>query len=92
MVSGVGDVLALIGSRGPYAATASLARLPTCPFPRTCLPSAVKLTQFRLGAHRDSGKIKTKGMVTDVYKIDQYQEALDKMASRGALKIAVKPN
>jgi D-arabinitol dehydrogenase (NADP+) len=29
--------------------------------------------------------------VTDIYKIDEYQQALDKMNSRGALKIVVKP-
>ncbi|KAH7926263.1 GroES-like protein [Leucogyrophana mollusca] len=48
-----------------------------------CFPRAV--------AYLDSGKIKVKGMVTDVYKISEYQEALDKMNSRSALKIAVKP-
>jgi D-arabinitol dehydrogenase (NADP+) len=29
--------------------------------------------------------------VTDVFKIDEYQQALDKMNNRGALKIIVKP-
>ncbi|OBZ77195.1 D-arabinitol dehydrogenase 1 [Grifola frondosa] len=48
-----------------------------------CFPRAV--------AYLDSGKIRVKGMVTDVYKISDYQKALDKMNSRGALKIAVKP-
>lgn len=48
-----------------------------------CFPRAV--------AYLDSGKIKVKGMVTDVYTIGQYQGALDKMNSREALKIAVKP-
>ncbi|KAK7451135.1 N-terminal acetyltransferase A complex catalytic subunit ard1 [Stygiomarasmius scandens] len=48
-----------------------------------CFPRAV--------AYLDSGKVNVKGMVTDVYKIDQFQEALDKMNSRGALKIAIKP-
>ncbi|KIJ63173.1 hypothetical protein HYDPIDRAFT_113771 [Hydnomerulius pinastri MD-312] len=48
-----------------------------------CFPRAV--------AYLDSGKVKVKGMVTDVYKISEYQQALDKMNSRGALKIAVKP-
>ncbi|KNZ82272.1 L-threonine 3-dehydrogenase [Termitomyces sp. J132] len=48
-----------------------------------CFPRAV--------AYLDSGKIKTKGMVTDVFKLDEYQKALDKMSSRGALKIAIKP-
>jgi D-arabinitol dehydrogenase (NADP+) len=28
---------------------------------------------------------------TDVFKLADYQKALDKMASRGALKIAVRP-
>ncbi|KIM85703.1 hypothetical protein PILCRDRAFT_816905 [Piloderma croceum F 1598] len=48
-----------------------------------CFPRAV--------AYLDSGKINVKGMVTDIYKIDEYQQALDKMNSRGALKIVVKP-
>jgi D-arabinitol dehydrogenase (NADP+) len=48
-----------------------------------CFPRAV--------AYLDSGKIRTDGMVTDVYPIEEYQQALDKMASRQALKIAVKP-
>ncbi|KAH7910365.1 chaperonin 10-like protein [Hygrophoropsis aurantiaca] len=48
-----------------------------------CFPRAV--------SYLDSGKIKVKGMVTDIYKISEYQEALDKMNSRSALKIAVKP-
>jgi D-arabinitol dehydrogenase (NADP+) len=30
-------------------------------------------------------------MVTDVFKLDDYQSALDKMSSRGALKIAIRP-
>ena len=29
--------------------------------------------------------------VTDVFKLEDYQAALDKMNSRGALKIAIKP-
>ena len=29
--------------------------------------------------------------VTDVFKLDDFQAALDKMNSRGALKIAIKP-
>ncbi|KAG9311755.1 chaperonin 10-like protein [Chiua virens] len=45
-----------------------------------CFPRAV--------AYLDSGKINVKGMVTDVYRIDQYQQALDKLSSREALKIA----
>jgi D-arabinitol dehydrogenase (NADP+) len=48
-----------------------------------CFPRAV--------AYLDSGKIRTDGMVTNVYSIEEYQKALDKMASRQALKIAVKP-
>jgi len=39
----------------------------------------------------ESGKIKTKGMVTDIFKLEDYQKALDKMSSRGALKIAIQP-
>jgi D-arabinitol dehydrogenase (NADP+) len=30
-------------------------------------------------------------MVTDVFKLDEYQDALDKMRSRTSLKIVVKP-
>ncbi|KAJ7787172.1 chaperonin 10-like protein [Mycena olivaceomarginata] len=48
-----------------------------------CFPRAV--------AYLDSGKVRVKGMVTDVFKLDDYQAALDKMNSRGALKIAIKP-
>jgi len=48
-----------------------------------CFPRAVALLE--------SGKIRTDGMVTDVYPIEDYQKALDKMASRGALKIAIRP-
>ncbi|KAF9226316.1 GroES-like protein [Gyrodon lividus] len=48
-----------------------------------CFPRAV--------AYLDSGKVKVKGMVTDVYKLEDFQQALDKMSSRGALKIAIKP-
>ncbi|KAI0790436.1 chaperonin 10-like protein [Abortiporus biennis] len=48
-----------------------------------CFPRAV--------AYLDSGKIKVKGMITDIFTIDDYQKALDKMNSRGAVKIAVKP-
>ncbi|EJD05539.1 GroES-like protein [Fomitiporia mediterranea MF3/22] len=48
-----------------------------------CFPRAV--------AYLDSGKIRTKGMVTDVFQLENYQQALDKMNSRGALKIAIKP-
>ncbi|KAK8861588.1 chlorophyll synthesis pathway protein BchC [Kwoniella newhampshirensis] len=48
-----------------------------------CFPRAIDLL--------DSGKIKTTGMVTDVFKLEDYQKALDKMASRQALKIAIRP-
>jgi len=48
-----------------------------------CFPRAV--------AYLDSGKVKLKGMVTDIYKLEDFQQALDKMSSRGALKIAIKP-
>lgn len=49
-----------------------------------CFPRAV--------AYLDSGKIRTDGMVTDIFKIEEYQKALDKMASRQCLKIALKPS
>nr|GAT48495.1 predicted protein [Mycena chlorophos] len=49
-----------------------------------CFPRAV--------AYLDSGKVKVKGMVTDTFKLEEYQAALDKMNSRGALKICIKPN
>ena len=42
-------------------------------------------------AYLDGGKVNVKGMVTDVFKLEEYQAALDKMASRGALKIAITP-
>lgn len=45
----------------------------------------------RAVAYLDSGKINVKGMVTDVFKLDDYQGALDKMNSRQCLKIAIKP-
>ena len=48
-----------------------------------CFPRAVELL--------DSKKIRTDGMVTDVFPLEDYQKALDKMASRQALKIAIKP-
>ncbi|KAF7323900.1 GroES-like protein [Mycena kentingensis (nom. inval.)] len=49
-----------------------------------CFPRAV--------AYLDSGKINVNGMVTDTFKLQDYQAALDKMNSRGALKICIKPN
>ncbi|KAI0711384.1 GroES-like protein [Earliella scabrosa] len=48
-----------------------------------CFPRAV--------AYLDGGKVNVKGMVTDVFKLEDYQAALDKMNSRGALKIAIRP-
>nr|BAI63817.1 NADP+-dependent D-mannitol dehydrogenase [Xylobolus frustulatus] len=48
-----------------------------------CFPRAV--------AYLDSGKINVKGMVTDIFPLKDFQQALDKMNSRGALKIAIKP-
>jgi D-arabinitol dehydrogenase (NADP+) len=48
-----------------------------------CFPRAV--------AYLDGGKINVKGMVTDIFKLDNFQDALDKMNSRTALKIAIKP-
>ncbi|KAH8830052.1 chaperonin 10-like protein, partial [Flagelloscypha sp. PMI_526] len=48
-----------------------------------CFPRAV--------AYLDSGKVRTEGMVTDVFKLDDFQAALDKMNSRKALKIAIRP-
>ncbi|KAH8918408.1 GroES-like protein [Atractiella rhizophila] len=48
-----------------------------------CFPRTVE--------YLESGKINVKGMVTDVFSIEDYQKALDKMASRQCLKIAVKP-
>ncbi|EJF63842.1 NADP+-dependent D-mannitol dehydrogenase [Dichomitus squalens] len=48
-----------------------------------CFPRAV--------AYLDSGRIKVKGMVTDVFKVADYAKALDKLRSRTAVKIAIKP-
>ncbi|KII91229.1 hypothetical protein PLICRDRAFT_37962 [Plicaturopsis crispa FD-325 SS-3] len=48
-----------------------------------CFPRAV--------AYLDSGKIKVTGMVTDVFKINDYQKALERLNSRNALKIALTP-
>ncbi|GLB39165.1 putative alcohol dehydrogenase GroES-like domain [Lyophyllum shimeji] len=48
-----------------------------------CFPRAVE--------YLDSGKIRVKGMVTDAFTIKDFQQALDKMNSKGAVKIAVKP-
>ncbi|KAJ3752872.1 chaperonin 10-like protein, partial [Lentinula raphanica] len=48
-----------------------------------CFPRAL--------AYLDSGKVKVKGMVTDAFTIKEYQQALEKLTSRTALKIVVKP-
>ncbi|KEI39514.1 uncharacterized protein L969DRAFT_17435 [Mixia osmundae IAM 14324] len=48
-----------------------------------CFPRAV--------AYLDSGRVKTKGMVTSVFPLDKYQDALDLMNSRQAMKIAITP-
>ncbi|RDB30492.1 D-arabinitol dehydrogenase 1 [Hypsizygus marmoreus] len=48
-----------------------------------CFPRAV--------AYLDSGKIRVKGMVTDTFAIKDFQKALDKMNSKEAVKVAVKP-
>ncbi|KAG1736044.1 chaperonin 10-like protein [Suillus occidentalis] len=48
-----------------------------------CFPRAV--------AYLDSGKVKVKGMVTDVFMLEDYQLAIDKIRSRRALKIVIKP-
>ncbi|KAJ7857296.1 chaperonin 10-like protein [Mycena olivaceomarginata] len=48
-----------------------------------CFPRAV--------AYLDSGKVRVKGMVTDVFSVQDYQKALDKLESKTALKIVVRP-
>ncbi|KAF7323943.1 Zinc-binding dehydrogenase [Mycena kentingensis (nom. inval.)] len=48
-----------------------------------CFPRAV--------AYLDSGKIRVKGMVTDIFSVAEYQKALDKLESKTAVKIVVKP-
>ncbi|KAJ7249397.1 chaperonin 10-like protein [Mycena rebaudengoi] len=48
-----------------------------------CFPRAV--------AYLDSGKIRVKGMVTDMFTVNEYQEALDKLESKTAFKIVIKP-
>ena len=48
-----------------------------------CFPRAV--------AYLDGGKVNVKGMVTDSFKLEEYQQALDKMNSRGAVKIVIRP-
>ncbi|KAJ7637174.1 NADP+-dependent D-mannitol dehydrogenase [Roridomyces roridus] len=49
-----------------------------------CFPRAV--------AYLDSGKVRVKGMVTDTFSIKDYQKALDKLESKTAVKIVVKPS
>ncbi|KAF7349313.1 Zinc-binding dehydrogenase [Mycena sanguinolenta] len=49
-----------------------------------CFPRAV--------AYLDSGKVRVKGMVTDVFSVHDYQKALDKLESKSALKVVVKPS
>ncbi|KAI0683767.1 chaperonin 10-like protein [Cytidiella melzeri] len=48
-----------------------------------CFPRAV--------AYLDGGKVNVKGMVTDTFSLEEYQAALDKMNSRTAVKICIKP-
>ncbi|KAF7289872.1 Zinc-binding dehydrogenase [Mycena indigotica] len=49
-----------------------------------CFPRAV--------AYLDSGKVRVQGMVTDVFTVNDYQKALDKLESKTALKVVVKPS
>jgi len=37
----------------------------------------------------DSGKVKVKGIVNKVFKIDQWQECLDSMRNKSAIKAAI---
>ncbi|KAG8932067.1 N-terminal acetyltransferase A complex catalytic subunit ard1 [Tulasnella sp. 419] len=48
-----------------------------------CFPRAV--------AYLDSGKLKTDGLVTHSFGINEWQKAMDTMASRQAIKISIKP-
>ncbi|KAI0073645.1 GroES-like protein [Panus rudis PR-1116 ss-1] len=48
-----------------------------------CFPRAV--------AYLDSGKVNVKGIVTDVFTLEQYKEAMEKLKSRTAVKVVVKP-
>jgi len=48
-----------------------------------CFPRAVH--------YLDNGIIKVKGLITDIVPLAEYQSALDKMKSRNAVKIAIKP-
>ncbi|KAG8864016.1 N-terminal acetyltransferase A complex catalytic subunit ard1 [Tulasnella sp. 330] len=45
----------------------------------------------RAVAYLESGKLKTEGIITHVFGIDEYQKALDLMASRQCIKIAIRP-
>lgn len=48
-----------------------------------CFPRAI--------AYLESGKVNVKGMVTHIFSLEQYQDALDKMETRNAVKIVIKP-
>ncbi|KAJ3011708.1 hypothetical protein NUW54_g2080 [Trametes sanguinea] len=48
-----------------------------------CFPRAI--------AYLDSGKVRVKGLVTDVYPVGDFDKVLEKMRSKTAVKIAVKP-
>lgn len=37
----------------------------------------------------DSGKIKTKGIVNKTFKLEQFQEALDSIKNKSAIKAAI---
>lgn len=45
----------------------------------------------RAVAYLDSGKVNVKPMVTDVFKLEDFQKALDTIASRKCLKVAIAP-
>ncbi|KAJ7432896.1 chaperonin 10-like protein [Mycena galericulata] len=49
-----------------------------------CFPRAV--------AYLDSGKVRVKGIVTDTFSVKDFQKALDKLESKTAVKIVVKPS
>ncbi|KIK70232.1 hypothetical protein GYMLUDRAFT_34722 [Collybiopsis luxurians FD-317 M1] len=48
-----------------------------------CFPRAI--------GYLESGKVKVKGMVTDTFNIKEFQLALDKLMSKTAVKVVVKP-
>ncbi|KAI8986723.1 NADP+-dependent D-mannitol dehydrogenase [Trametes punicea] len=48
-----------------------------------CFPRAI--------AYLDSGKVRVKGLVTDVYPVEDFEKVLEKMRSKTAVKIAVTP-